>query len=165
MEDGLVVFEDMGSVLVQLEQTGLATWIRESGVLYGYPLILFLHTLGLSTLVGLNSAIDLRLLGFGAGIPLSSLEKTFRVMWAGLALNAATGTLLFMADATRHISNPAFSLKLACVALAVVALARIRSQVFRQARSGKLLAAASLACWFVALSAGRLMAYINEFIA
>jgi hypothetical protein len=73
MEDGLVVFEDMEFVLIQLEETGIATWIRESGVLHGYPLILFLHTLGLGTLVGLNSAIDLRLLGFGAGIPLPSL--------------------------------------------------------------------------------------------
>ncbi len=155
----------MGSVLVQLEQTGLATWIRESGVLYAYPLILFLHTLGLGTLVGLNSAIDLRLLGVGANIPLPSLEKTFLVMWAGFSLNAATGSLLFIADATRHASNPAFYVKLVFVALAVVALVRIRSQVFRKDRSGKLLAAASLACWFVALSAGRLMAYVFEFMA
>ena len=154
----------MGSVLVTLEQTGLATWIRESGVLYAYPLILFLHTLGLSTLVGLNSAIDVRLLGFGASVPLQSLEKTFRVMWAGLALNAATGILLFIADATRHISNPAFSVKLACVALAVVVLVRIRNQVFRKNGSGKALAAASLTFWLVALSAGRLMAYIDEFM-
>jgi hypothetical protein len=155
----------MGSVLAQLEQSGLATWIRESGVLHGYPLILFLHTLGLSTLVGLNSAIDLRLLGVGAGIPLPSLEKTFWLMWAGLALNATTGSLLFIADATRHASNPAFYVKLAGVALAVAALVRIRSQVFRKHQSGKLLAVASLACWFVALSAGRLMAYVNEFIS
>lgn len=155
----------MGSVLVQLEQTGLAIWIRESGVLYGYPLILFLHTLGLSVLVGLNSAIDLRLLGVGSSIPLPSLEKTFLLMWAGLALNAATGSLLFMADATRHASNPAFYVKLVFVGLAVVTLVRIRSQVFRERGHGKLLAAASLTCWFVALAAGRLMAYISEFMA
>jgi hypothetical protein len=154
----------MGSVLVTLEQTGLATWIRESGLLYSYSLILFLHTLGLGTLVGLNTVMDLRLLGAGAGIPLQSLEKTFLVMWAGLALNAATGVLLFMADATRHASNPAFYVKLTCVALAVLALARIRRQVFREHKSGKLLAAASLAFWLIAMSAGRLMAYINEFI-
>ena len=154
----------MESVLTTLEQTGLATWIRESGVLYAYPLILFLHTLGLSVLVGLSSALDLRLLGFGAGIPLSSLESTFRVMWAGLSLNATTGALLFIADATRHTSNPAFFVKLTCVALAIVALVRIRDQVFRKHKSGKLLAAASLTCWFIAMSAGRLMAYINEFI-
>src|SRR5918993_4092101 len=73
----------MGSLVGQIEQSGAATWIRESGVLYGYPLILFLHTLGLSTLVGLNSAINLRLLGFASAIPLASLERLFSLMWAG----------------------------------------------------------------------------------
>ena len=156
---------DIGSVLAQLEQSGLAVWIRESGVLYGYPLILFLHTLGMGTLVGLNSAIDLRLLGIGAGIPLESLKKLFRVMWAGFALNALTGSLLFIADATKHASNPAFYVKLTFIAFALVALARIWRRVFCGQGSGKLLALTSLACWFVALSAGRLMAYVAEFIA
>lgn len=165
MEDRLVVPGEMDSILAQLEQSGLATWIRESGVLYGYPLILFLHTLGLSTLVGLSSAIDLRLLGIGQGIPLKSLEKTFVLMWAGFALNAATGSLLFVADARKHASNPAFYVKLLFVALAIVMLVLIRSRVFRDHGTGKALAAASLACWLVAMSSARLMAYISEFIS
>ena len=107
----------MGPFLAQLEQSGLATWIRESGVLYGYPLVLFLHTLGLSTVVGLSSAIDLRLLGIAPGIPLESLQKTFGLLWAGLALTALTGTLLFMSDAVKHASNPAFYVKLVFVVL------------------------------------------------
>jgi hypothetical protein len=155
----------MELVLGQLEQSGLATWIRESGVLYGYPLILFLHTLGLSTLVGLSVAIDFRLLGVGAGIPLESLENTFAFMWAGFALNAATGSLLFIADATKHASNPAFYLKLLFVALAVITLVLIRRRVFRDHGTGKFLAAASLICWFVAMSSARLMAYVSEFIS
>ena len=155
----------MGSLLGQIEQSGVATWIREGGVLYGYPLILFLHTLGLSTLVGLSSAINLRLLGVAPNIPLASLQRTFVLMWAGLGLTAVTGVLLFVADATRHASNPAFVTKLAFVALAVTALALIWKRVFQQQRSGRVLAAVSLACWFGALSAGRLMAYIAEFIA
>jgi hypothetical protein len=155
----------MESILAQLEQSGLATWIRESGVLYGYPLILFLHTLGLSTLVGISSMIDLRLLGIGRGIPLKSLEKTFVLMWAGFALTAATGSLLFMADARKHASNPAFYLKLLFVALAIVTLVQIRSRVFRDHGKGRMLAAGSLACWLVAISAARLMAYIIEFIS
>ena len=155
----------MGSLLGQIEQSGVATWIRESGVLYGYPLILFLHTFGLSTLVGLSSAINLRLLGVARGIPLSSLDRLFWFMWPGLALTAATGILLFVADATRHASNPAFLVKLVFVALAVTVLALIWTRVFRGGRGGRFLAIASLACWFVALSAGRLMAYIAEFVA
>jgi hypothetical protein len=154
----------MGTLVGHIEQTGIATWIRESGVLYGYPLILFLHTLGLSTLVGLNSAINLRLLGFGSGIPLASLIRIFPLMWAGLALTAATGILLFISDATRHAANPAFFVKLVFVLLAVTALALTWTRVFHGQRSGKVLAACSLACWFGALSAGRLMAYVAEFV-
>jgi hypothetical protein len=155
----------VGSLAGQIEQSGVATWIRESGVLYGYPLILFLHTLGLSTLVGLNSAINLRLLGFASRIPLASLDRFFWLMWAGLALTAATGVLLFAADATKHASNPAFLVKLVCVLLAVTTLALTWTRVFRGPHSGRILAAVSLACWFGALSAGRLMAYIAEFVS
>jgi hypothetical protein len=155
----------MGSVLAQLEQTSVAIWIRESGLLYAYPLVLFLHTLGLSTLVGLSSAIDIRILRSGAESPLEPLERLFALMWAGLAISAITGGLLFIADATRHASNPAFYVKLLFVVLAVVALLLIRKTVFRERKSGRVLAAASLACWFVALSAARLMAYISELIS
>jgi hypothetical protein len=155
----------MGSLAGQLEQSGVAIWIRESGVLYGYPLILFLHTLGLSTLVGLSSAINLRLLGFARGIPIASLARLFTLMWSGLALTAVTGLLLFIADATRHSSNPAFSIKLLFVVGAVTALALIWTRVFRNKQTtGRMLAAVSLACWFGALSAGRLMAYVAEYV-
>src|SRR5687767_14885141 len=136
MENGLVVRD--GILLGQIEQSGIATWIRESGVLHGYPLILFLHTLGLSTLVGLSSAINLRLLGFARGIPLSSLARLFTLMWSGLALTAVTGLLLFIADATRHWSNPAFTVKLIFVALAITALALIWTRVFKEGSSGKI---------------------------
>jgi hypothetical protein len=160
----------VGSLAGQIEQSGLATWIRESGVLYGYPLILFLHTLGLSTLVGLNSAINLRLLGFASRIPLASLDRLFWLMWAGLALTAASGVLLFAADATKHASNPAFLVKLVFVLLAVTTLALTWVRVFRGPHStglngGRILAAVSLVCWFGALSAGRLMAYVAEFVS
>ena len=163
----------MGSLAGQIEQSGVATWIRESGVLYGYPLVLFLHTFGLSTLVGLSSAVNLRLLGVASSIPLASLERLFSLMWAGFAVTAATGVLLFMAGATRHAANPAFFVKLLFVLVAGAALALTWSRVFRvpaasaPARGrqrGRVLAAVSLACWLGAVTAGRLMAYIAEFV-
>jgi hypothetical protein len=109
--------------------------------------------------------IDFRLLGVGRGIPLKALERTFVLMWAGFALTAATGSLLFVADARKHALNPAFYVKLLCVALAVAILVMIRSRVFRDQATGRALAAASLTCWLVALSSARLMAYISEFIS
>lgn len=154
----------MDSFAGQIEQSGVATWIRESGVLYGYPLILFLHTLGLSTLAGLSSAINLRLLGVASALPLASLQRLFGVMWTGFAVTATTGILLFMADARKHSANPAFLVKLVFVTAAVTILAVIGRRVFHGGQRGKGLAAASLACWFGAVSAGRLMAYIAEFV-
>ena len=103
----------MEPFLAQLEQSGLRYLDPRIGALSSYPLVLFLHTLGLSTVVGLSSAIDLRLLGIAPGIPLESLQKTFGLLWAGLALTALTGTLLFMSDAVE---------------------ARVQSRLLREAR-------------------------------
>jgi hypothetical protein len=155
----------MTSVLGLLEQSGLAIWIRESGVLYGYPLILFLHTMGLSTVVGISAVVDLRLLGVASTIPLASLEKLFGLLWAGFVLTAATGTLLFVADATRHAANPAFFVKLAFVGGGVATVALVRRRVFRDQQRGVVLAAVSLGCWLAAIGAGRLMAYVSEYIS
>ena len=162
----------MLSLLSQIEQSGLATWIHESGSLLGYPLILFLHTLGFGTLVGINAAIDIRLLGFGAGIPLKSFDKTFLLMWSGFALNAVTGSLLFIADATKHATNPSFYVKLVFVAAGLFTLTRIRKNVFHASgknesatlRQAKILGAISLGCWLIVITAARLMAYIAEYI-
>ena len=48
-----------------IENSGFGTWVRESGSLWSYPTIIFLHSLGLSFVVGMSVALDLRLLGFG----------------------------------------------------------------------------------------------------
>jgi hypothetical protein len=62
--------------------------------------------------------------------------------------------------------------KLAFIAVALVTLKRIRSKVFQDPRldkepvltSWKALAVISLACWFFAITAGRLMAYLYEIL-
>ena len=66
------------SFLLSLENSAFGTWVRESSSLWAYPAILFLHTLGLGFLVGLNAAIDLRILGVARKMPLAPLEKFFR---------------------------------------------------------------------------------------
>jgi len=156
----------------QLQQTGIAKWVHQSDTIYSYPMILFLHTLGMGLLVGINAALDLRILGFAPEIPLQPMEKAFFPMWIGFGINAATGSLLFVSDAVRHISNPAFFVKLTFVALAVANLILIRRAVFRDPllakrpvqTNGKILAATSLAFWFFAVTAGRVMAYVAEFV-
>lgn len=156
-------------LLAWLEASALATWVRESASLLAYPLVITLHTLGLSMLVGGNAVIDLRLLGVAPTLPIAPLEKLFRLMWVGFVINAISGGLLFIADATVKAVQVVFWIKLACIALAVISLLLVRKHVFHdpaQVQSGvisargKRLAAASLVLWAGAITAGRLMAYL-----
>lgn len=155
--------------LSALENSAFGTWVRESSSLWAYPAILFMHTVGLGFLVGLNAAIDLRILGFARRIPLAPMEKFYGVMWAAFCINAASGTALLVADATTKMFNPVFYIKMAFVALAVVNMALIRRRVFRNpaldlgpvSGLGRILAVTSLVFWAGAITAGRLMAYFG----
>ncbi len=153
--------------LAAIEQSAVSTWVRESGSIWAYPTILTLHTLGLGILVGANAALDLRLLGWGRRIPLADLEGLFTAMWAGFAVNAVTGLLLFAADATTKSVQWIFYVKLACIVLAVITMTRLKAVVFRPGRDhgavtarSTRLAVASLVLWTGAITAGRFMAYL-----
>jgi hypothetical protein len=153
--------------LAALEQTGLSTWVRESGSIWAYPTILTLHTLGLGVVVGASAALDLRLLGFGRRIPLADFGGLFTGMWWGFALNAVTGVLLFASDATTKGIQQIFYVKLVCIALAVFTMVRLKSAVYgvgpdRAAITPRTtrLAVASLIFWAGAITAGRFMAYL-----
>jgi hypothetical protein len=157
------------SFLASIENTALAAWVRESSSLWAYPAILFLHTVGLGFLVGLNTAIDLRILGVARRLPLAPMESFYRVMWAAFWVNAVSGTLLLMADATTKLTNRVFYAKMAFVFLAVVNMVWIRRRVFRDpaidtariAGFARALAMTSLLFWAGAITAGRLMAYFG----
>ena len=106
--------------LAWLEGSGVGTWVRESLSLWAYPSIIALHALGLALLVGINTAIDLRILGFAPRLPLAPLQKFFPVMWFGFSVNALSGILLTVANATRVLTSPVFYVKLLFISLAVV---------------------------------------------
>ena len=53
--------DDSVEFLASLEQSTIGTIVRES--LWAYPTLLVLHALGLAFVVGVNAAIDLRVLG------------------------------------------------------------------------------------------------------
>src|SRR5215470_11566996 len=106
--------------LASLEQSGFSTWVRESPSVWAYPTVLFLHTFGLGLLVGTSMVIDLRVLGVSRFLPLEPFKKFFSLMWAGFWVNALSGVVLVMIDATRLLANPLFYVKLGFIALAVV---------------------------------------------
>lgn len=152
-----------------LEQTGFSTWVRESPSIFAFPSILLLHTIGMALCVGVNAGIDLRVLGFAPGLKLAPLERFFPVLWLGFWVNAITGTILVMQDATTKLTNPDFYVKMVFIALALINLKMLRTRVFGnpQADQGPLpgdvrvLAVTSLFFWLGAITAGRLLAYIG----
>jgi hypothetical protein len=155
--------------IIQLQQSSVMAWFRESGSLWGYPAVLFLHTIGLATVAGVNGAIDLRILGIAPKIPLASLTRFFPLIWTAFGVTAASGTTLLIADAQTKLASPVFYVKMAFVALALVTLHLLKTRVFRDplidtqpvSFQAKMLSMASLVLWVAATTAGRLMAYIG----
>jgi len=129
-------------------------------------MILFMHTFGLGALAGLSGGIDLRILGFAPSIPLAPMKRLYPVMWAALAVTAASGTALLIADATTKLTSPVFYVKMVLVGLAVANLQLLKTRAFKDGEPEtpagvRLLAVTSLLLWVAATTAGRLMAYLG----
>ena len=90
-------------------------------------------------------------------------------MWFGFGINAVTGTVLLIADAATKLTNWDFYVKMAFVFVGMGVLYMLRKQVFEDPQldnapvtgNVKRLAWLSLVCWFGAITAGRLLAYIG----
>jgi hypothetical protein len=157
------------NVISWLQQSAAMDWFRESGSLWGYPFVLFLHTLGLGTVAGLNGALDIRVLGAASHIPLASLKRFFPLIWIAFAVTATSGTILLIADAQSKLASPVFYFKMLFVALALMNLHLLRTRVFKDPQfdarplssQAKLLAITSILFWIAATTAGRLMAYLG----
>lgn len=159
----------MPSLLQSLEASGVGTLVRES--LYGFPILVGLHLLGLALAVGSLLWFDLRL----AGVVLRSVpvSRVYRQMmpWAagGFVVAAGSGVLLFAGYATAALGNPYFRVKLVAMALAGLNAGYYHLVTERTgtawdhlpqppaaARRAGLL---SIALWATVILCGRLMAY------
>ena len=153
--------------LVWLELSGLADAMRRSA--WMYPIVEIVHIAGFVILVGAAVMFDLRVLGFGRGLAVTSLaHHLLRWSRAGLALVVPAGLMMFTAHATEFATNPAFQLKLALLAVAVANVGFFHLGPFRTvhawdgsvAAPGRARAAAlSIAVWLGVITCGRLIAY------
>lgn len=155
-------------MLTSLAQSAFSMWLLGSNSIWAYPTVLTLHTFGMMVLAGAALMVDLRLLGFGRGIPLQSMERLFRIMWAAFALNAVTGTMLFIADADKRGPELIFWTKLALVGVGLTTAVLIRRRNFQGGAepvvisgASRRLAVLSLLAWAAAITAGRLLAYVG----
>ena len=160
---------DVMDFLQQLESTRFSQWVTQSNSIFSFPSILLFHTYGMGILVGIVAGMDLRILGFAPALPLAPMKKLFPIVWVAFWINAITGTMLLIADATTKVANPDFAIKMIFVLLGVVNLRILQKRVFREPditqgvlpANAKLLAVTSLVCWLGAITAGRLLAYVG----
>src|ERR1700722_3995561 len=120
----------MMGFLLRLEQLPFSVWLHESSSIFAFPIFLFMHTLGMSMIAGVSAVIDLVFLGFWPKTPIKPLERLYPLMWLGFWINAVTGTILTIADASTRLINPVFYIKMIFVFAGVAILAVIRKKVF-----------------------------------
>jgi hypothetical protein len=151
--------------LQAIEQSAVSTWIRDSPSLFAFWFVISIHAIGMALLVGTSTIVDLRLLGTARDLPLTTLKRLYPALWAGFWLQLASGVTLLIAYPTKSFTSPAFYVKLACIAAAMAVMTRLRRRLPAGAgeapmfAGGRSLAILSLVLWFVAITAGRLIAY------
>lgn len=156
------------ALFVALEQSGFAATIRQSPWLY--PAANIGHIVSLTFFAGALAVMDVRLLGgLAATAPARLIARARGFAVAALAGMAVTGSVLFSAEASHLVLNPAFQLKTALVAAglinvglyefwarrAVEGLAPGASMPARAKIAGLL----SLAIWIAVAACGRSIAY------
>ena len=157
----------MASYFEWLQDLPFSMWIAGSESLLSFPLVLFLHSVGMGLSAGTAYVVCLRLLGVGRPLPVSSLRVFFKIFWSGFFLNLVTGSILFAAHATTTGYVPMYYAKLTLIAAGMVLSVPIRKFVDGKTSDGvipgrvKGLAVLSLLVWTGVITTGRLIAYVS----
>ena len=148
-------------LLLWYENGLVGTFIRES--IWGYPIVLSSHAVGMATVLGIALMLCLRVLGFARGITVTAFDKLFTVGWIGFAINLVSGIILFAGSASLYVFQWTFQLKIGAILVGGILLKVVMNAVRanKSESTQKLLAAACMLCWLVGVITGRLMAYIT----
>lgn len=114
-------------MLEWLESSALARMVQES--MWGYPIVLSSHAVGMAILVGLALMINFRVLGLASKVPLTALKIMFRIAWVGLVINVVSGTMLFVANADAFFESTPFWLKISLLVIGVTLLVMLSRRV------------------------------------
>jgi hypothetical protein len=158
------------SLFHAVQQTHLATAVRESELMY--PIIMIMHLASIAFFGGMILMTDLRLLGLTLrAVPAAELIRQLRYWkWAGFTLMVTCGILLASSKADTYYPNPYFRIKISLLALVGVHALIFRRSVYRNPhldrsvampRAARAAACLSLVLWLGILSAGRWIAYYD----
>ena len=152
----------MDALWLALQESGFGTFVRNSVFLY--PAANVLHVVGVISFFGLVATMDLALLGAAGQTPAKQVIGRLRPFAVALLLLiAATGSVLFVAEAVAIAANPAFRLKIILLGLALANVV-VNEAVLRSRGDGaslaRLTAFMSLLAWLGVAALGRLIAYV-----
>lgn len=152
------------SWLMWLESTWLARQVQFG--IWLYPTLLCAHAIGMAMVVGVVLMLCSRVLGFPRGMPVTGLAPLRRVVWLGFGINALSGALLFLPEATRLAVLWTFLTKLSLILIgsivAILLWRMVRQWPEAQQRfptRARILAALAVILWLGVITAGRYIAY------
>ena len=143
---------------VAVDASSLGTAIKASSWLF--PAIEAVHLLALALLGGALLMLDLRMLGAGLTLqPISSVERETRPwLISALAVMVVSGVLIGCSEALKLYDKPAFWVKMAALAAAIIFTFAVKLPLARREASGlkaKSIALLSLGLWLTVALAGR----------
>jgi hypothetical protein len=146
--------------LLWYEEGPIGVFIRES--LWGYPIVLSSHAVGMATVMGVVVALNMRVLGFARGLSVAAFDKLFLVAWIGFIINLVSGLILFAGTSTTYFFQGTFQLKIGSIVLGGILMKVVLNAVRdnKPAVVQNWLAFICLAAWTTGMVTGRLMAYL-----
>ena len=147
-----------------LEHSGLGQTARGTGGFY--LLANLVHVLGAALLVGAIATFDVQVLRATRDLR-TVYRAAIAIAVTGFLLQLASGFVLFSADASAVVRNPAFLFKIAMLVVGLVNVVAFHRWFGRALKTdvslpagARVLAAVSLASWVLVLLAGRTIAYV-----
>ena len=140
---------------------------------WAFPIVESVHVLALTLMVGTVATVDLRLLGLAfRRMRVSEVAgNLLPITWAGFAIMAATGLVLWASEAAKLYDSTAFRLKLVLLILAGVNPLLFHFTIYRSVATwdeapviplrARISAATSLALWTGIVICGRMIAYFH----
>ncbi len=156
-------------ILSSIERSGLGEAIRTTP--YLYPILMSLHVVGISILVGPALVVDLRSLGIARKVVPVTVTTRYLlpVCHIGFAVVLCTGIEMFVAIAMAVGESPAARWKFGLIAIAGINIAVFHKGIYRTVEKwdfdaspptpAKLAAKVSALSWTGVIFAGRFLAY------
>jgi hypothetical protein len=129
---------------------------------WAYPALEAVHIVGIALLVGNLVALEMRVFGRAAALPVSGLARlSLTIALSGFALAAASGSLMFATQPFELLANRAFLVKMGLLVLAGCNAVwfHARGSLLKLDSMARVQMLSSTAIWLAVIFCGRWIAY------